>query len=42
VGDFPSNGEDNFYGNVESSDVESDGGDLGNANGIKHVYHGET
>jgi hypothetical protein len=41
-GDFPSNGEDNFYGDVESSYIESDGGDLGNTNGIKYVYHDDT
>jgi hypothetical protein len=41
-GDFPSNELNNFYGNVESSNIESDGGNLGNANGIKHVYRNDT
>ena len=40
--DFPSNGEDNFYSDVESSYIESNGGDLGNTNGIKYVNHDDT
>ena len=31
-----------MYGNVECSDVESDGGDLGNETNIKHVYRDDT
>lgn len=33
---------ENFYGNVECNDEENDGRDLGNANGIKHMYHHDT
>jgi hypothetical protein len=41
-GDFHFNGEKKFYGDVEYRDVESGSGDLGNANGIKHVYRDDT
>jgi hypothetical protein len=41
-GNFPSNGEDNFYDDMESSDIHSNGGDLKNINGIKYVYGDDT
>jgi hypothetical protein len=41
-GDFLSNREEDFYGNVEWNDVESNGGDLENATNIKHVYCDNT
>jgi hypothetical protein len=37
-----SSGQENAYGNVECSGVESDGGDLGDGIGIKHVYWDNT
>jgi hypothetical protein len=38
-GHLYSSGEENAYGNMEWSDVESDGGELGDGTGIRHVYH---
>jgi hypothetical protein len=36
------NGEENIYDDVESNDVENDGGNLGNRSSIKHVYRDNT
>ena len=39
---LPSSGEGSLYGYVECSDYESNGGDLRNGTGIKHVYKDDT